>query len=45
MVLVWIRNNLKDLKPENLYKAFNFSHKSRRFTEKIIARAPRDNQG
>ncbi|CAG8668591.1 3838_t:CDS:2 [Funneliformis mosseae] len=36
IMLDWIRDNLKDLKPEDFYKAFNFSHTSRRFAEEKL---------
>ncbi|CAG8765385.1 8_t:CDS:10, partial [Dentiscutata erythropus] len=35
-MLTWVRNQLKDLKPEDFYEKFNYSHNSRNVAEKKL---------
>jgi len=35
-MLSWVRDNLKDLKPENFYKKFGYSHTSRKQAEEKL---------
>ncbi len=36
MMLTWVRDHLKDLKPEEFYEKFEYSHTSRKDAEKKL---------